>query len=190
MKNPDVRKIFTWEAAGAVFIVVLGAVFHYTHEWSGRSDLVAIFSAVNESVWEHLKLTVWPTLFFAAIEYFAWGKRAPNFWISKAIALLTMPVIIIGVFYSYTAIVGDPVLFVDISTFVVAVIMGQLLSYHLICLKALPQFMHFVAKGIVVIVPIIFAVFTFNPPQYFLFEESDPPVDIEVTQYICQALCD
>jgi hypothetical protein len=36
---------------------------------SGQSVIAAIFSAVNESIWEHMKLIYCPMLLFALIEF-------------------------------------------------------------------------------------------------------------------------
>lgn len=41
---------------GMIFIIFLGSMLHFTFELSGRNPLVSVFSAVNESVWENLKL--------------------------------------------------------------------------------------------------------------------------------------
>ena len=38
-----------------IFISVLGVLLHFTYEWSGDNAVVGLFSAVNESTWEHLK---------------------------------------------------------------------------------------------------------------------------------------
>lgn len=39
-----------------IFISVLGVLLHFTYEWAGDNAVVGLFSAVNESTWEHLKL--------------------------------------------------------------------------------------------------------------------------------------
>lgn len=43
-----------------IFISVLGVLLHFTYEWSGDNAVVGLFSAVNESTWEHLKLLFFP----------------------------------------------------------------------------------------------------------------------------------
>ena len=62
------RRIFAYELAGIVFIIFLGSLLHFTFEFSGGNPVVGVFSAVNESIWEHLKLAFWPTILFALIE--------------------------------------------------------------------------------------------------------------------------
>ena len=49
-----------YTVAGILFTIALGTLLHFTYDISGNSDFVAIFSAVNESTWEHLKLLFFP----------------------------------------------------------------------------------------------------------------------------------
>ena len=41
---------------GFFFVVLFGAMLHFTYEWSGDALWVGLWSSVNESVWEHFKL--------------------------------------------------------------------------------------------------------------------------------------
>jgi len=50
-----------------------------------------------------------------------------------------MPIFIILFFYSYKAILGKNFLFLDILIFIIAVILGQLLSYKLMFWKKIPK---------------------------------------------------
>ena len=55
MTTPSVT-MMRLELAGIVFIVFLGSFLHFTFELSGNNPVVALFSAVNESVWEHFEI--------------------------------------------------------------------------------------------------------------------------------------
>jgi hypothetical protein len=50
------KSILRWELGGIAFVVILGSVLHFAFEWSGRAIPIGPIAAVNESVWEHLKL--------------------------------------------------------------------------------------------------------------------------------------
>ncbi len=50
------KTVFIYELIGVVFIIFLGSALHFTFALSGNQPIVGAFSAVNESVWEHLKL--------------------------------------------------------------------------------------------------------------------------------------
>ena len=64
------KKVLIYEVVGTLFIIFLGSAFHFTYELSGRVAVIGAFSAVNESVWEHLKLPFWPSLLWMLIEIY------------------------------------------------------------------------------------------------------------------------
>jgi membrane-bound acyltransferase YfiQ involved in biofilm formation len=165
------RRILFYESAGIVFIIVFGSILHFTFEWSGSQAIVGVFSAVNESVWEHLKLGFWPAIVFALIE-FKYLKKAPNnFVFAKTVGIYLIPVIIMVLFYSYTAILGESILVIDILTFVIAVIVGQLVSYRLLTGKTLPYNLDRVSLIALLLLGLAFVLFTFYPPQLPMFQD-------------------
>jgi hypothetical protein len=171
----DVRpdNILRWEMWGILFIVLLGSLLHFTYELSGYRAPLGIISAVNESVWEHLKLAFWPALFWTVIEYFFLrrsGRDArPNFLSAKAIGAYVMPVVIVIIFYSYTAFTGKSILAVDLFTFVIAVIIGQFVSYRL--WRSFKVSWIFNRLGLVLLITagLLFAIFTFYTPETGIF---------------------
>jgi hypothetical protein len=165
------KRILRWELGGIAFIVVLGAVLHFAFEWSGRAIPIAPIAAVNESVWEHLKLGFWPALVYAILEYSRFGKSANNFPFAKTLGIYLIPITIVGLFYAYTAILGHGPLIVDITIFVVAVIVGQLVSYKLLTASPLPGRLNRFAPIALVVLSILFVLFTFYPPQVPLFKD-------------------
>ena len=64
-----IRSISYWQVAGFLFASILGTFLHFLFDLSGQSVIAAIFSAVNESIWEHMKLIYCPMLLFALIEF-------------------------------------------------------------------------------------------------------------------------
>ena len=68
---------------GGLSAIILGGLFHFTFEIFGRSPFIALFSAVNESVWEHLKLTTFPFLFFAFAEGYFLRRDLKNFFLAQ-----------------------------------------------------------------------------------------------------------
>ena len=165
------RHIFFYELAGIVFIIVFGSILHFTFEWSGNQAIVGVFSAVNESVWEHLKLGFWPAMVFALIEFKYLKKSTNNFLFAKTVGIYLIPVIIIVLFYSYTAILGESILVIDILTFVIAVIVGQLVSYRLLTGKTLSYNLDRVSLIALLLLGLAFVLFTFYPPRLAMFQD-------------------
>jgi len=166
------RKILALEIAGTLFIIFLGTALHFAFDFSGKSPIVGSFSAVNESVWEHLKLPFWPSLLWMLIEMYPLRKAASNFFTSKAIGTIVMIVFIPVVFYSYTAFTKEN-LAVDIATFMIAVVIGQVISYKLFKKGKPSKRTEIIAIIVIALLAIIFVTFTFYPPHLSIFQDSN-----------------
>ena len=172
MAAPTNKTVFTYELIGIIFIIFLGSALHFSFAWSGNQPIVGAFSAVNESVWEHLKLAFWPSLFFTFIEYPLIRKTAKNFFAAKAIGVYLMITIIPLVFYFYTTISGKSIFLIDISTFAAVIVIGQLVSYKFLTHRQLPEKFNKIAFVVIILLAIAFIVFTFYPPQLQIFRDS------------------
>ncbi len=119
------NKVLKWQIYGFVFISIMGSLDHFLFELSGYFYPVGAVAAVNESVWEHLKLAYWPLVLFAIFEYRYIKKESKNFLPAVAVAAYVMPAYIVIIFYSYTAITGYSILAVDLLTFYSCAFVGQ-----------------------------------------------------------------
>lgn len=170
MSDFENKPVFLYELVGMIFIIILGSLLHFTFEWSGYQPLVGVFSAVNESVWEHLKLGFWPTLLYAIIEYRFLRKYARNFFLGKAVGIYIIPIVIMFTFYSYTVFLEEN-LFVDILTFIMAVVIGQLASYKVLTYRKLPEKLDRISLVALVVLGLAFIIFTFYPPSLTIFQD-------------------
>jgi len=160
------------EIIGTLFIIFLGTALHFTFASSGNNPIVGAFSAVNESVWEHLKLPFWPSILWLLITIYPLRKTVSNFFSAKAIGIIFMLLIIPLVFYSYTAFTEE-ILIVDIATFMIAVIIGQLASYKLYKQANGSKLTEIIAIVVMTLLAIIFITFTFYPPHLMIFMDSN-----------------
>ena len=159
------RSALKWELIGIAIISVLGSSLHFIFELSGEWPPIGVIAAVNESVFEHLKLTFWPTIIYAAITYKLLKKSTSNFIIAKAAGVYVMPIVITVLFYAYTTITGAEFLIIDIAIFVVAVACGQLTSAKILSIRHLPISLHWLALALIIILGAIYGIFTFHPPH-------------------------
>ncbi len=74
-------KLKKWLIFNIIFIIILGSLSHFIYEWSGYNKIIGIFVAVNESVWEHIKLAIFPALILMLIQYKSLSKNH-NFFIA------------------------------------------------------------------------------------------------------------
>ena len=107
-------------------ITLVGSLLHFTYEWSGKNKFVAVFSAVNESTWEHIKLAL-SAIFVCTLVDIWWLGGNPNYWVARSMSFLVPIVVIPIIFYGYTSFTKRPILPVDISSFVVAAFLSTLL---------------------------------------------------------------
>lgn len=161
-----------WEIIGMIFISIVGSLFHFLFEFSNYNLMTAAFAAVNESVWEHLKLAFFPLLIFSFIEFLFIKNRANNFIIAKAVAGYLMPLIIVIIFYSYTAILGTNLLIIDIISFLIAVVIGQLVSLKILLSPHYSSTYTIISWMALIFLAFLFVLFTFYPPELPIFLDS------------------
>ncbi len=159
-----------WLIIGGVFIGLIGPILHFVFEWTGALA-TSWFAPVNESPWEHLKLTFWPAMLILIFEHFLVYKKDPpnNFALAKTIGLLVMPIIILAIFYIYSAILGTEVLAIDIASFYIAIIVGQLVTYKLYKASPLGENINrYSVLGLIGFAALVI-IFTYFPPHIPLF---------------------
>lgn len=125
MKKIDLKK-------GILITFFFGSLLHFTYQISGDNCLVALFSATNESVWEHTKLLIWPTIIWYFLYYQKYGSRIDKkkYFSSLVVNLITGISLIISLFYSYTQALGIENLGIDIGIFLIATIIGYKMGNH------------------------------------------------------------
>lgn len=163
-------KIKQWQILGVAFSVVLGTLLHFTYQWSGKSVFIGIFSAINESTWEHLKLLYTPILLFGILEYFMYGKIIRNFIPVKASSILIGMIMIIVSFYTYVGIIGQNFLWLDILTFVLGVLASYWYSLFFLQTTYLCSNCAIRVGWVILVLLVLgFTLFTFSPPNIGLF---------------------
>lgn len=162
------NNIFCYEIFGFIFVVIAGSILHFVYGWTGHNRIVGIFSPINESTWEHLKLLFIPMLLYSIVEYFAVGKNYSNFVVAKALGIVFGMIAILAIFYTYTGILGNHFLWADILTFVIGVAVAYLYSWRIIK-RPIGSNAGIVGIILVLVLALCFAIFTFNPPHIPLF---------------------
>ncbi len=158
-----------WQLAGFLFTAAAGTLLHFLFEWTGRNAAMALFSAVNESIWEHLKLLFYPMVVFALVEYRYWGKDCRSFWCIKCMGILFGLVFIPVAYYTYTGAFGIKADWFNITLFFLAAGLIYWMETKLFqenfacCLPAK------VAVAAICLIAVAFTVFTFWPLHIPLF---------------------
>ena len=165
-------KLLKIELIVTILELILGTLLHYIYEWSGNNVIIASFSAVNESVWEHLKLVFYPMLILGLIEYYFVKNIANNYIEAKAIGIFTAISFIVISFFTYTGIIGTNFFIIDILIFIISIILGEWTSYKLMKRKNESTIQtKILAGGILIFLLSCFIIFTYVTPQVNLFRD-------------------
>ena len=163
------KKIRNYQIFSIIFTFIFGSLLHFTYALSGNNPVVAIFLSINESVWEHLKLLFSPMLLTITIGCFYIGKEVPNFLCSKTIGILVSMAFMVIFFYTYTGILGRNIPAIDITSFFIATILGEFVSYVLIVNKF--KCNNVIAITTLIIIFICFIIFTYFTPNIEIFKD-------------------
>lgn len=165
------KKILSrWQLAGFIFTGIAGILLHFAYNWSNQSIFVAPFAAINESIWEHMKLLFIPMFVFALIESRFLGQIYEHFWSVKLIGILTGILLVPILYYSYTGAFGVRLDWMNITIFFMAGAAAYLLETYLLKTKTLTSMYPLLALLILCLIAFVFVVFTFIPPSIPLFE--------------------
>lgn len=162
----DIKK---FNIIGTIFTVITGTLLHFVYEWTNSNPIAAIFSPINESVWEHLKLIFYPMTIYLFYGYFKFGKKYNNYTTAAVIGTLTSILSVIVLFYTYTGIIGKSFFIMDILVYIIAVAAGFLITYFIIKNYALTFISPRMGIVIIEIIFLLFAIFTLFSPDIPLF---------------------
>ena len=114
MFYPKRQLILTWIAA-----LLAGCVLHFVYGWWPNA-VTALFSPVNESLWEHVKLVFWPFLGAAL----ALNRDRPGGTRPWLLALPLLCALVLGLGWVYHVTLGGEAMWVDIAIFVLIMALG------------------------------------------------------------------
>ncbi len=154
-----------------IISVILGTLLHFAFDYSGGNTILGAFTPVNESIWEHLKLILIPSIIVGFIEYFAFGKEYPGYFAAKSFATLLGMLFVLSGYYTYRGIVGTNYFVADILLFIGGVALTSLLTYIFLTKLNFGERESIIGILLITFLLIIFMYFTFNPPMLELFRD-------------------
>lgn len=174
------RKIIHWQIAGFAFTAFIGMLLHMLFTWTRQSILVAPFCAVNESIWEHMKLLFFPMFVFALLESRGLAKITSNYWFTKFAGICMGTALVPILFYTFQGITGiSPEWFNIVIYFgaIAAAYVFETRRLQCACLHACKRTWSFscnlswLAILLLCLIAAAFVIFTFVPPKLPLFQD-------------------
>lgn len=165
------KKVKTLSIVSFFIISILGTLFHFAYEFLGENLVLGAIFAVNESVWEHLKILVIPMFICTIYEYIILKEKSDNIFFALVLKVIISMLFVIGVFYTYTSILGNNIPLVDITTFFIAVLIGQIIWYNAIN-HNISKKLNNISLIILIIILLSFIIFTYSPLKFDIFRDN------------------
>lgn len=153
---------------GIIFVLITGTIWHFVYEWSENNFILGFFFPINESTWEHMKLSFFPMLLYSFYMNQKTKHNYPCVTSSLLFGILLSTFLIPVFFYTYSGILGRNIMFFDISTFIVSILLTFIAVYKLTLSCRLTSLTSLL-KLLVMVVAVCFLVFTYYPPNIGIF---------------------
>ena len=159
----------TYTLIGILVLFVVGSLFHFLYSLTGECFIIGLFVPINESIFEHTKMVVLPIFIWWFIFYLFRKKDLfVNAWFTSALIVMISAIIVIPMlFYFYSQAFGIESLVIDILILLVSLAIGQILGLHYYRHGKGIEY-HF-AIFLMIVIIILFAFFTINPPAFPIF---------------------
>lgn len=165
------RKIRLWALWGFAITSFLGTLLHFLYDLTGGAVLIAPFSGVNESTWEHMKLLFWPMLLFSITQRFFFREEA-RFWCINLRGILLGLILIPTLFYTYNGVIGRSPDWVNIAIFFVSAAVAYIYEARALISQKTTCKRPARAIALLLAISVLFVVFTFKAPSLGIF--ADP----------------
>ena len=149
------------------------------------SFITSIFSPVNESIFEHMKLFLTTLSITTIFDYIVFKKKNipfKNIFLNLLIIIIfsisTYLIIFIPIYYKY----GKNFIFTIILLFIV-LLFSQILSYYIYKLKE-HKVLNYLSLGLIILIYIMFTYLSYNPIySYIFFDELSDKYGVNYTIY-------
>lgn len=172
LKKPIFRIILS-----TIIIAGIGTLWHFLYELLGKPIALAWLFPVSESVWEHLKMTLWPILLvWLVLRSYISASNHPDIhktflciisstWIAEYVILSIHYILQSGFLLEHVAI--------DIIAYVIGIFAGQLVSVIYLLPFDLPKWIYRIGYIALALSILTMSVCSYVPPDYPIFANPE-----------------
>lgn len=118
----------------SILVFLMSFVLHFIYDWTGESVIVGAFAPIDESIWEHTKLSFFPLLVLYSVYYIVCYKKTDidkEKWFTCMLLNVLISVLLIPMLYYFiNSGFGIENTFVNIMVLLVSLVIGSLISAH------------------------------------------------------------
>ena len=162
------RLSLKFSVCGTIFVSIMGTLSHFIYEWTEQNRIIGLFTAVNESTWEHMKLLFFPMLLYYTFIWLKLRKRVPSSLPAFLIATLIGTCLIPVLFYTYTGILGFMITWANLAIYYVSVITA-FITFYLMATRCRLEEVNIILYFIITLFTCMFFLFTYDPPALGIF---------------------
>ena len=147
-----------------VAVVLAGCALHFMYDWWPNA-VTALFSPVNESLWEHVKLIFWPCLGAALLL----NRGRPGGVRPWLLVLPALCVLMLTLGWVYHITLGGEAMWVDIAIYILVMALGFWLPTRFS--GPFQGVRWLLPIAVTVLLALLIGWFTLYPPEGLLFRD-------------------
>lgn len=159
-----------WKKISVIIIYIIAVALHFLYDFI-PNNFTASFLPVNESVWEHLKMTLNAYLIFSIVEYIILKTKkiqVSNYIFSILTSSVATIIFTLVLFYPIFYTYGENVIITQII-YIISIVFGQFLSYKVMIETKNEKTLNILASLIILLLEFFFIYLTFNPRNSEIF---------------------
>jgi len=153
-----------------IVISVVGTLSHFVYELSNKNIILGLFTSVNESTWEHIKIALTPTIIWSLVDGYIYGNNL-NYFFAKFISLSSIIILMPILYYGYKYIFNKNNALFNIIIFYVVIICSQLVFNYLLNIPIISYNLRYISCIGLFIIFGCYLLLTLLPIKNFLFKD-------------------
>ena len=155
---------------GFLFVSLVGTFLHFIYDISKHNKIVGVFSSVNESVWEHIKLALTPTFIYSLIDGYFYGYY-DNYFFAKIISILSIIIVMPILFYGSKLFLKKHITIINILIFFITVFISELLMYKILFINSIVYIVKYISLVSLFIIFACYLLLTTFPLENMIFKD-------------------
>ena len=156
IKNITILSVF------AIFL--LSVLSHFVYDWFPNT-FTSIFFPVNESIFEHTKMTFTTMMIWGGISYLLFENiRKKNFITALLTSTLTTIITLVIIFTPIFYLMGkQDNIFLTLSIYFISIIVGQIVNYFILKRNTNNKILNIISLLLIPIIFTIYGILTYYP---------------------------
>ncbi|MBE6047503.1 MAG: hypothetical protein E7213_03680 [Clostridium sp.] len=158
---------------GSIAIFIIATLFHFIFDLCSSCEILGIFFPVNESIFEHLKLSFYPTIVYWIVIFLIFNRdyklNKYKWFTGMTFSIFTCILFVVCYYYVFHYALNISIKILDILSLLVGSLFGQMLGCHVYNKSSAQKFSLIICIMILILTAVFFANFTFYPPKLPLF---------------------